>query len=140
MEHLDSSMEEWKSAFLSQPDETFFYIIKNYLGPVSTPYNKHTLLNELVAYFSRPRITERVLTLLDDTDKRILTAVYFLSGPSLTSLYSLFREDFTYLELHNRLINLEERLLLYQKAVSQGTRKKDAAKISITPFFINILY
>ena len=46
-----------------------------YLGPVSMPYNKHTLISSLVSFFSQPLVKENLISSITDEESRILSLV-----------------------------------------------------------------
>ncbi|MDR1933974.1 MAG: helicase-associated domain-containing protein [Spirochaetales bacterium] len=102
----------WKSAFLTLPDAAFFDILRNYLD-IKTPYNKHSLLENLRQFLLRDETRRRILGLVDPTDAQILTAVAVLAAPQPGDLYHLFEGDMSYLDLHHHLLNLQDRLLIY---------------------------
>ena len=52
--------DTFQSALLTLPDDAFFELIRNYLGPVKTPFNKHTLIARLVSFLRKPEILSAV--------------------------------------------------------------------------------
>ena len=109
-----NKIDEWKKIILSINDNSFFDLMRNYLGRIETPFNKQDLINRLVFFFNRDQIKETILDILDVHDASLLTAIYLLNGPFDVQLQSLFTH-WTYLDLHNRIQNLEERFLIYKK-------------------------
>lgn len=107
-------MADFKSALLTLGDEAFFEIVRNYLGPIRTPFNKHDLIKRLEAFLRRPEIQDRIVGLIDEEDAQLLSAVWMLGEPDFDELYLLFAGERTYLDLHQRLLNLEDRLLVYR--------------------------
>ena len=104
--------EEWKRLVLGLPDPEFFEIVRNYIGEVKTPFNKHELLDRLARLLGRHDVRERILELITPEDAEMLSAVWFLGSPSLEDVTALFDGKRPYLELHHHLINLEQRLLV----------------------------
>ncbi len=121
--------EQWKRVLLTMQDQVFFDIMRTYLGPVKTPFNKHSLIEDLAAFLRREVIQERIFHSLDDEDRRFLTAIILLDSPMIETLYEFFADELSYLEFHSRLLNMEERLLIYQRKVDGRPR------LHITPFF-----
>lgn len=109
-----NSREEWRRIILSINDNTFFDLMRNYLGPVETPFNKQDLIDRLVNFLSREDIHRTVLSLIDDDDASILTALSLSGGLTEKELRNFFPR-WTYLELLNRTGNLEERFLIYRR-------------------------
>ena len=107
-------MADFKSALLTLGDEAFFGLVRNYLGPIRTPFNKHDLIKRLESFLRRPDIQERIVGLIDDEDAQLLSAVWMLGEPDFDELYLLFAGERSYLDLHQRLLNLEDRLLVYR--------------------------
>lgn len=107
------TIEEWKAALLRLPDALFFDLMRSFLGSLNTPLNKHRLLREFNSFFSHHETRSRLLALIDEEDAAILTAVEVLSLPDEKKLHTLFNNRFSYIEMHNRLLNLQERALLF---------------------------
>lgn len=108
-----NEVEDWRSALLKLPDSVFFDIMRNYLGELKTPFNKHSLIDELSSFLRGSETRERLLRHIDDNDARVLTAVHVLNQPSLDRLFTFFEGSLSYLELHYLLLNLQERLLVF---------------------------
>ncbi|MDR2588558.1 MAG: hypothetical protein LBC67_03940 [Spirochaetales bacterium] len=115
-----TSYERWKSAFLTLPDEAFFDILRNYLGDFKTPFNKHTLFASLEQFLRKTETQERIVSLISRDDAQLLTALSVLDSPGPDDIYHLFEGEISYLDLHLRLLNLQDRLLIYTDK-SSGT-------------------
>ena len=104
----------WKDVFVSLPDAAFFEVVRNYLGPVRTPFHKPDLVGRTAEFFSQDSVRERVLSFIDPEDSRILTIVAFHGASSEETLrdFSLHLRPSAILE---KLLNLEERLLIFKK-------------------------
>ena len=107
-------LERWKGELLTRPDEQFFDLMRSALGEIQTPFNKHSLLKKLVSFLNRRETKDRMLSTVSETDSVLLTAIYTLSSPGVATLYSFLKESIRYLDLHNHLLNLEERLFIYR--------------------------
>ncbi len=107
-------MTDFKSALLTLADDAFFGLVRNYLGPVKTPFNKHDLIDRLVTFLRHEHIQERIIELIDDDDAELLTAISVLGGPDFDEIHLFFAGERSYLDLHQRLLNLEDRLLIYR--------------------------
>lgn len=116
----DDRLSHWKSAILKLPDFAFFELMRNYLGDLKTPYNKHSILETLEAFLRRKTIRERILALVDQEDALILTAIACIPNPTHKKLHRLLAEEFKFLHLMNKLRNLQDRLLIYLDRV-EGT-------------------
>ncbi|HUX22896.1 MAG TPA: hypothetical protein VMW69_16790, partial [Spirochaetia bacterium] len=108
-----NELDIWKSALLKLPDGVFFDIMRNYLGELKTPFNKHSLIEELSSFLRSRETQARILRHIDETDSRLLTSVQILEQPSVERLFTFFEGSMTYLELHYLLLNLQERLLVF---------------------------
>jgi hypothetical protein len=73
-----SAIEQWKRNMLTLPDERFFEIMRNYLGKLKTPYNKHTLIRDLTAFLQKKETRRRIISLIDEGDAVLLTALYVI--------------------------------------------------------------
>ena len=106
----------WKAAMLRLEDDAFFELMRGALGAIKTPFNKHRLIERLAAFLRRPEVRERAAALLDREDARLLSAVALLDHPDEERLTAFFEREIPFLELHCRLLNLEERLLIYRES------------------------
>ena len=57
-------MADFKSTLLTLGDDAFFELIRNYLGPIKTPFNKHDLIAQLMAFLRRDEIQDRIVSLI----------------------------------------------------------------------------
>lgn len=107
-------LEAWRSRLLRLSDSAFLDLMRNYLGKVETPYNKHDLISRLTRYLKGEDVQEAIIGAIDEEDARAITAVALLSRPTLADLSDLFPESVSFLSLHEQLRNLEDRLLLFR--------------------------
>ncbi|MFW5683765.1 MAG: hypothetical protein ACOC1I_02845, partial [Spirochaetota bacterium] len=107
-------MNDFRSFMLTLADDAFFELVRNYLGPVKTPFNKHELIDRLESMLHREDIQERILSLIDEEDAELLSAIWVLGEPTFDELHLLFARKRSYLDLHHRVLNLEDRLLIYR--------------------------
>ncbi|MCR4627937.1 MAG: helicase-associated domain-containing protein [Treponema sp.] len=112
---------EWRESFATMPDSHFFEIIRMYLGEVKTPYNKQKLIEELSSFLRKEQTQRTLISLLSDTDLQIISAVHFVPGITQEKLASFFPNVLSFAALYDRLLNLEERLILFchKDSVSQ---------------------
>ncbi len=114
--------EEWQRSILTLPDSVFFDLMKNYLGDVSTPFNKHALIRRLVKFLKQRETSSRITALLDQHDRQILTVVKILGSPTFEEIYYALEEGISYLNLQRALVNLERRLLLFREPIGHAIR------------------
>ncbi|QTQ10864.1 hypothetical protein HRI96_00840 [Treponema parvum] len=126
---------EWRESLTLMPDNLFFELMRMYIGEIKTPYNKQKLIEDLGAFLRKEENRKKLITLLSDTDVRIISAVHFIPSSTREKLAAFFSGIFSFAALHDRLLNLEERLILY--CVSD----KDTGKtvIKINPLLKDIL-
>jgi len=115
------------SLLLSMPDDTFFYIMRNYLGPLQTPFHKPTLIKKLISFLTRTEVLQRIADIADSVDRKILTAVSILEEPSIQDVFEIFKDELEFFQLHYAVLNLEERLLLLTST--------DGTGLQINPLF-----
>jgi hypothetical protein len=108
------SPDFWKSAILKLPDNSFFELLRSIFGSVKTPFNKQRLMADLTALLSREEIQKTIFDYINQTDARIIAAVALLEEPFPGELESFFAGDLSYAILHDMLLNLEERFILYR--------------------------
>lgn len=105
---------DWRESFATLPDNHFFELIRMYLGEIKTPYNKQKLIEELGAFIRKEDNKKNLIALLDDDDLEVVAAVKFVSLPTQEKLASFFSGVYSYAALYEKVINLEERLVLYR--------------------------
>ncbi|HET7838697.1 MAG TPA: hypothetical protein VFL04_02975, partial [Rectinemataceae bacterium] len=111
----------WADALLTTDAEALLGAVRNYLGPVKTPYDKRDLVKRLESFLRRPDTAESLILLLDRLDARIIGSCLLLGPSSETAVKELFAGELALFELGVRLSNLLDRLLLF-RYVADGKR------------------
>jgi hypothetical protein len=107
-------VEFWKASIMVLPDNAFFELLRSVVGKIKTPYNKQILLGDLEKFLQRDDIKKNISCYINDNDKRIIAAVAALDEPVPGNLESFFSGELSYAELHDIVINLEERFIIYR--------------------------
>ena len=113
---------DWREALIRLSDQYFFDLVRLYLGAIKTPFNKQKLIAELSAFLRKKENRERIFLALDDVDKLVLSAVSEMPSPTQQKIVALFSGFLSFPEIYERILNLEERLLMYRKGDS-GNRE-----------------
>ena len=111
----------WEEVFASLPDDAFFEVVRNYLGPVETPYHKPELVGRLSTFLRGTPANETALALLNREDVRFLALIDITEDPTERELRDLF-SGVPYPVFRERLLNLEERLLIWSR-IKEGERR-----------------
>ena len=104
----------WREHFELLPDDQFLTIMHTYLGMIKTPYNKQKLIEALSSFLRKEEIQKNIVSLLCTQDRQIVSCVSFISGMTEKKLSALFADTQLASVLHERLVNLEERLVLFR--------------------------
>ncbi|HRZ65473.1 MAG TPA: hypothetical protein P5133_11130, partial [Spirochaetia bacterium] len=112
---------DWSDALLTSGSEALIGAVRNYLGPVKTPYDKRELVRRLEAFLRREETRASLLGLLDGLDARILGTSLAVGPLPEPELKELFLGELPLFELGLRLSNLLDRLLLFRYA--EGGRR-----------------
>lgn len=104
----------WKESLTRMDDSRFFNLMRLYLGEIKTPYNKQKLIEALSAFLQKKENRSILLTLLSANDLTVISAIIHIAQCTEEKLLSFFASDFSFTALHDILINLEERLVLYR--------------------------
>ena len=123
----------WKSALMTLPDSAFFDLLRNVFGAIKTPFNKQLLLDSLESFLQRKDIQDTAAAYINQNDGRIIAAVAALNEPSSGRMESFFSGEIDYAELHDNLVNLEERFILYR------FRDNGESRIALNHLFDRIL-
>lgn len=133
-----NSIDLWAESFASQDETQFFNTIRLYLGEVKTPYNKQKLTAQLATFIRKPENTKAILSLLDEDDINLLTAVNLIPKACQQNLSDFFKNTYSFSEIYTMLCNLTDRLILYvTKDKYSGTEYfhiNPLLKESLTPF------
>lgn len=108
------SVDEWKSALMNLPENSFFDLLRSVLGNIKTPFSKQKLLDDLHNFLSKDDIRKIIAAYLSEQDGKIIAAVALLREPAPAELETFFAGEFTAAEIRALVINLEERLILYR--------------------------
>ncbi len=127
-----NTIENWKKYIFSLPEQVFFDVMRNYLGDVKTPFNKHDLVDRLTSFLLNDLTAEKILSLIDSSDAEIITLISILEAPTAKELYSLFRDKKSYYDFYLRLLNLEERMLIFCEEVEWESR------LNLSPLFLSL--
>jgi hypothetical protein len=127
------SAEFWKSAIMTLPDHSFFELLRSVFGKIKTPYNKQMLLDDLEAFLSRKDIQKNIACYIDQDEARIISAAAILNEPAPGDLESFFSGELSYAAIQDKLINLEERFILYR------FREKGPSRLALNPVLEPVL-
>ncbi|MDR0553624.1 MAG: helicase-associated domain-containing protein [Treponema sp.] len=130
---LFRSPEEWKSAILTLPDNAYFDLLRSIFGNIKTPFNKHKLMEDLGAFLTRREIQEAIAAYIGPVEHRIISAIALLGEPAPGELESFFAGEYSFVELHGLLLNLEERLIVYR------FRDESAYHLALNPLLEPVL-
>ena len=108
---------DWSAALLTSSSEALLSAVRNYIGPVKTPFDKRDLIGKLEAFLRRPETRQSIFSLLDQLDCKILSSSLLVGPVSEQSLKELFLGEIPLFELGVRLSNLFDRLLLFRYQV-----------------------
>ncbi|HZK20248.1 MAG TPA: hypothetical protein VFC68_05945 [Treponemataceae bacterium] len=113
---------QWRDFLSKMPDHHFFNLLRMYLGDIKTPFNKQTLIEQLGAFLRQTENQQNIVRLLSKTDILLIAAIDALSKPTQEKLLVFFGVEFSFGELYERLMNLEERLLVFRVADGDSER------------------
>ena len=111
---------EWRESLIKLPDQQFFNLMNLYLGKLKTPFNKQNLLEQLTAFLYKQTNKDIILKSLDETDILILTAIHEICNITQDELIDFFSHHFTYAEIYEHILNMEERLLIFKIKTEEG--------------------
>lgn len=116
----------WRECLTTLPDSIFFDLMRMYLGEIKTPYNKQNLIQQLGAFLHKEQVQKNILMLLSPLECQIITAVALLNHPNLETLTAFFSGTLTFSQLQEKLMSLEERLLIFRNTHKLPPRQQPA--------------
>lgn len=114
----------WREALVRLSDQYFFDLVRMYLGAIRTPFNKQRIVEDLAAFLRKADHRKAIVRSLDRFDLMVLSAVSELPSPTQQKIVSLFSGTKTFPEIYDRILNLEERLVIFRK---NGTDSREYA-------------
>ncbi len=108
----DDTKETFKKLLSRYSEENYFYLAKNYLGLISTPFHKPALTTKLCNFFSQPIIQDKIIDLLDELDCFILSYIKLAGPVKAEQITTLLKAKGSYGTLLRRVSNLQERMIL----------------------------
>ena len=137
------SVDEWKSAFMTLPDNIFYELVRSILGNIKTPFSKQRLLDDLVNLLTKDEIRKIIAAYIDGQDHKIISAVAFLGEPAPADLEAFFTGEYTQAELRALVINLEERLILYRLRPERNPSERGSGegplRLALNPVLESVL-
>jgi hypothetical protein len=118
---------------MTLPDSSFFELLRSIFGNIKTPFNKQRLLADLAVLLSKDAIQKTIASYIDEGDARIIAAVALLGEPAPGDLESFFAGELSYATLHETLLNLEERFILYR------FREEGQSRLALNPVLEAVL-
>jgi len=123
----------WKSAVMTMPDNSFFELLRCVFGKIKTPFNKQQLLKDLEVFLLREDIQRTIAAYIDETDAKIIAAVALFGEPVMGELESFFSGELSFVRLHDIIVNLEERFILYR------FKEEDKSRLALNPVLEPVL-
>lgn len=113
---MTEAVSRWKDYWLTLPDSVFFEAMRTFPlnMPPSASFSKHKMIDALIRFFSDEKNKKTIIDALDTEDRKLLSAVTLFPKLSPSDLYFFFRNDETEDRFFFRLLNLEERMLIYR--------------------------
>ena len=111
---------EWQESLSQLSDEYFFDLIRIYLGPVKTPFNKQNIIKNLSSFLRKDDNKRLIVSFLSDAELKILSVFFIVDEGSPETLFPFFRNSKTFPEFvstgsfYEKLANLEDRLVLFR--------------------------
>lgn len=106
---------EWREALTRLSDQYFFDLVRMYIGAVKTPFNKQKIIETLSAFLRNKKNRNRIVSCLDQFDRELLAGMRALPSPTREKLVQLFSGTRSFPDVYERILNLEERLLVYRR-------------------------
>ncbi len=117
MGHVNERAQEAFKTLLSRySEDTYFYLARNYMGKLQSPFHKPQLTARLCQLFSQDSMVEKTLSMLDSFDQVILSLIATFGPLTVEQITSLLKGSYSYGNLLRRVGNLQERMVLLSDA------------------------
>jgi hypothetical protein len=114
MKDVFRSVEFWKSAVMTMPDNSFFELLRSVFGKIKTPFKKQQLVNDLETFLLREDIQKTISAYIDQNDTKVIAAIALFGEPVPEELENFFSGELSYAQLQDIIVNLEERFIVYR--------------------------
>ncbi|MGE4453928.1 MAG: hypothetical protein AB7D92_05290 [Sphaerochaeta sp.] len=108
----EQAQESFKALLSRYSEDTYFYLARNYLGRLQSPFHKPQLTARLCQFFSQDAIIQKTLSLLDGFDQTILSLLALFGPLTVEQITNLLESSYSYGHLLRRVANLQERMIL----------------------------
>ena len=140
MEQLnEQAQESFKTLISRYSEDNYFFLVRNYLGLVSTPFHKPQLTGRLCTFFCQKHIQENMLAMLDEMDLVILSLIQVTGSVRAEDVTRLLKSRWSYGTLLRRVSNLQQRMVLLNNngyLVSNPLIEEQLSECtSLTPLF-----
>lgn len=99
------SHEQLKTLLEQYTDDEYFFLARNYLGLVESPFHKEHISSRLIGFFALEENRKKMLSLIDSFDQMIITALLFTGGLRFEQLATLLEGIHPYGKLLLRVAN-----------------------------------
>lgn len=113
----------WRKYLATLSEETFFDLIRIYLGEVRTPYNKQDLIESLSAFIRKDETKQGIIRLLTGIDLKLLAAIRFIPEADPAKLERFFFPSISGRQIAVHLDNLLQRLLIFSAGGDDPKKK-----------------
>jgi len=131
------SIEFWKSSIMTLPENAFFELLRTVFGKIKTPFSKQVLMNDLERFLLRDDIKNNINNYLNHDDCLVIAAVAVLNEPALGDLEAFFAGELSYTALHDLIVNLEERFIIYRFFEEDHNRR--ISRLALNPVLEPVL-
>jgi len=128
----------WKSAVMTMPDNSFYELLRSVFGKIKTPFKKQQLLNDLESFLLREDIQKTIASYINENDAKIIAAIALLNEPVPEQLEKFFSCEFSYAQLQDIIVNLEERFILY-RFQEEKTNSNTYSRLALNPVIKSVL-
>ena len=115
---MTEAVSLWRDYWLTLPDAAFFEAMKTFPLPLppSSSFNKHKMIDTLISFFLKEETQEAVIASVDEDDAELLSAVALFGSLPPQKICFFFTGKESEESFLFRLMNLEERMLIYRNA------------------------
>lgn len=125
-----TSVEVWQNSLLELKEESFFDMMRLYLGEIKTPYNKQRLISSLASFIRTEANYKNIISFLDDFDIKVISAVGLIPNITEEVLIEFFSSEYSVSDILFEISNLKERLILFTQKEEYSSKKY----LRINPF------
>lgn len=107
--------EVWNTSLMKLPENILFILLKNWLGEIETPYNKHKLITRLNKWLNEDSVKKEIVGNISEKEAELISFIIYSDGLTESEIFKCLEGSLNIMLLKEMLWNLKDRLILFTR-------------------------